>query len=820
MAALLAKVAFPLPLSEPYSYRVPEDWRADTASLVGARVEADLGGRVLWGVVTGVEEAAGGGTLKYLLGRVDETPLISQAMLALLSWVSDYYLAPFGEVLRLALPPGLLSPDRQDVARSAAAKRLLSGLPGPADHELSSAERAKLIKLLKELPEEGAISLGAFVQRVGRLSRARLSALVEDGWLDVASKPAARPKAKRISLYAPTLPLEEAAPLLKRAPAQAALYAKLCGLGSAARAQLVSDAQTQAALAALCKRGLVSTETIEEARSPFAAHDVSDLALRPLVLRAAQEEAIAALRAALAKEGPKAPQLLVGPPGAGKTEVYLGAVEAALEQGRSALLLVPEIALTPQLASRVFARFGERVALWHSNLSAGERYDEWRRAQSGAATVVVGTRSAIFAPLPDLGLIVVDEEQDTSYKSEEGVMYNARDMAIVRAKAIGALPLLGSATPSIESEANARRGRYGRLVLPRPPELIPPKVLLVDMAASRGAVQSRLSAELILAIEKRLAAGEQSILFLNRRGYAPVLQCTACRKPLSCRQCAVTLTFHRHVGRLLCHTCGLTLRPPESCPSCGAMELAFLGVGTERVEDELLEHFPGARVARLDRDSTAQKGALGDILRRMAKNEIDILVGTSLVTKGHDFKNVTLVGVLDADYTLTLPDFRASERAHQQFVQVAGRAGRADKPGEVMIQTRMPEHAVFATLDDPEAFFKSELAARRELYPPYRRLALIRVESEDFDEAVARASRCAQGLAELAAKAPAAELAVLGPAAPLVPQVRGKWRQHILLRAKDARPLHDLLYTARRLGLTNDTKSATTRIDIDPLRTI
>jgi primosomal protein N' (replication factor Y) len=513
------------------------------------------------------------------------------------------------------------------------------------------------------------------------------------------------------------------------------------------------------------------------------------------------------------------PYLLHGVTGSGKTEVYLRVIAKALEAGRTALVLVPEISLTPQLAARFRARFGDLVAILHSGLSETARFGEWSRLRRGEARIAVGARSAVFAPLTRLGVIVVDEEHDGSFKQDEGVRYHARDVALVRAQRAGAVCVLGSATPSLESAAHAERGTYRKLVLTQRPTARPmPEVEIIDLRTYVPDGDAMLSAPLRAAIAGALAAGDQTILFLNRRGFATFVLCRACGHAFRCPHCSVSLTYHRHSDRLSCHYCGFAQRVPDVCPSCGASgAIERKGLGTEKVADAVAAGFPSARVARLDRD-VATGAKVEAVLARVARREVDVLVGTQMVTKGHDFPGVTLVGVLCADMGLTLPDFRASERTFQLLAQVAGRAGRGDKPGRVMIQTYRPSApaVVAAAAHDYARFFAAESAARAELgYPPHGRLIAVRVDGADGHEVAGVAQRLAR-LAESAAGQPGATglVEVRGPVPAPLERLRNRTRWQVWLRSADR---HALRRVARAVLAAELTSTVRVGLDVDPI---
>src|SRR5208283_3603924 len=484
----------------------------------------------------------------------------------------------------------------------------------------------------------------------------------------------------------------------------------------------------------LARKGLVSLkpETMPPPASPVRARHA---------LNARQQAAFEQIRDAILTRQFQT-FLLHGVTGSGKTEVYLNAIQAVVEQGRGALLLVPEIALTPAMAGQFFSRFGDRVAILHSAFTDVERSEQWRRIRSGAASVVVGTRSGVFAPVRNLGLIVVDEEHDGSYKQEENPRYNGRDVAIVRAQSANACVVLGSATPSLESRYNAEREKYTLLELPGRIEERPmPTVELIDMRQEflETRQQATFSRKLLEGIGARLENGEQTIVLLNRRGFSSFVACRACGERVNCMNCSLTLTYHKRDRRLLCHYCGYAEKVPSVCPKCQSEHIYFLGLGSEKVEEELHRAFPTARIARLDRDTVTGKRQYETILNEFREGNYDVLVGTQMIAKGHDIPNVTLVGVVSADVGLGMPDFRAAERAFQLLTQAAGRAGRGDLPGIVLVQTYNPDHYAIrmAAAHDYQAFYEKELNFRRMMrYPPFSAMANVLVRSEKKEMAM------------------------------------------------------------------------------------
>ena len=546
---------------------------------------------------------------------------------------------------------------------------------------------------------------------------------------------------------------------------------------------------TAAVLRSLEKRGLIEVREVEVVRDPFARQPLAPRASDP-VLSDAQARAVATIEATSATGGVV---LLHGVTGSGKTEVYVRAIRAVLQRGKTALVLLPEIALTPQLVSVFRATVDAEIAVLHSGLTPGERFDQWRRIRDGAVSLVIGARSALFAPLRDLGAIIVDEEHDPSFKQSEGVAYHARDLAVLLGHKQHATVILGSATPSLESVHNARAGRYVRVSMPeRIAERPMPGVEVIDMRdhapIPEDPVSALLSEPLQLAVRETVAAGEQAILFMNRRGFAPSVQCRACGEILECRSCDVPVTYHRARNGVRCHYCGFDADRPTACPTCKAEELETVGFGTEQIEHVVEQAFEGLRVARLDRDTSRGRGLMR-VLSQFRAHEFDVLVGTQMVTKGHDFPNVTLVGVVDADQSLRFPDFRSGERTFQLLAQVAGRAGRGSRPGRVLVQTWRPEHPVIEAVrqHDFDAFCEDELPFRKRLgYPPYGYTALLRLDGPEAHVLF----RFADDLCGyLRTHAPSA-LRVQGPIDAPIARVRERYRMHVVLQSGERKALH------------------------------
>jgi len=782
----------------PMTYRVPADW-PDVPR--GSRVEAPFGKRRVMGVVvaTGAPPKEGM-ALKNLTAVFDEEPLVTESLLELALWVADYYIGPIGQATRLVAPPGGVRASKRVVALTGAEGEVTAA-PDPILETLRAAGgKLPVAALAARLGLDHDQDITARLAKLGRLG------LVE---FDVEL---ATSDFQRVQV-AKAMPGLATAELSGRA-LDVATRLNESADGKVLVRELVGDvASRRQALKSLEKKGLVSIEREVLERRPDPA---SQRALRPesaeeRILTAEQSEADTKVAVALC-EGGFAPILLEGVTGSGKTEIYLRAARKALELGKTVLLLVPEIGLTSTLVRAARERFGEAVSVLHSDMAEGLRHDEWWRARRGAARIVVGARSAVFAPLPNLGLIVVDEEHDSAYKQEDAPRYNGRDVAVYRARLEKAVILLGSATPSMESRLNAIKGRYTWLRLrTRVGPMGLARVHIIDRKKQRVPT-AILTPPLLESIAERLGRNEQTVLLLNRRGYATSLVCRECGASAQCPHCSVAFVLHRRGEQAQCHYCGLMKPTPTRCSTCRGDYLRLQGYGTQRVAEVLLTTFPEAKVDRIDRDIAGRRGAVEAVLHKFEKHETDILVGTQMIAKGHDFPKVTLVGVIDADVGLGLPDFRSAERTFALLTQVAGRAGRADLPGEVLLQTHNPKHYAieFAQNQDYDAFFDREMEFRRTMgYPPHDAMVNILFRGPLEDEVAKNARGIAQ---RLKAKLPTG---VLGPSPSPLSKVRDEFRYQVVVRGRRGvirEAVHDAL-VAEFGGLRFQGVS----VDVDPL---
>jgi primosomal protein N' (replication factor Y) len=770
-----------------WTYAVPDALRDVRA---GEAVLLEWGRRRALGIVLGDISAADGVTPRPLAARVrTDGPLLPPLALALAREIAGHYLAPVALVIRAMLPPGLL--ERLDLVATA-----LDG-PQPADDRVTAAvldalaagpkalrslpvaeSRPALLRRLRALEVAGRLHLEWTLGAAGALPRFERWACLTETGSEVASG-ARRPDGRAIGAR-------------QRAVLDELLAAGASGLAAAG----LAARHGSGSVASLGRRGLVDLETRERMRDPLAAREVGVRGARPAAapLSAAQAGAAVDVVAAITARD-SGPFLLDGPTGAGKTAVYAEAIAACLAGGRPALVLVPEIALALPLVDRLRAELRAEVAVVHSGLGEGERADAWRRIRAGAVDVVVGTRTAVLAPFADVGLIVVDEEHEAAYKSDRTPRIQARDVAVRLGALAGAAVVLGSATPATESEGRARLGAYRRVTLPERLAGAPPVVELVDLrqelASGNRGLLSGLLATRLAALDR--AAGDRAILVINRRGAASAVLCRDCGHVQACAECTRPLVYHQAGMTLRCHHCGAAAPMATRCPACGSPRIRYLGGGTERLESEVRDRFPGLRVGRLDRDVVERRGAAERVVDAFTDGRLDVLVGTSLVAKGLDIPEVTLVGVVSADIALTLPDERAAERTYQLLAQAVGRAGRGRRAGRAVIQTYQPEHPAIRAVvtGDAAAFYDAELAARR-LFgaPPFGSTIKLTVGLEDRDAARAAGREMAERLRAQASERGLAAT-VAGPAPAYIPRRAGRWRFNVVVRALDPRAVLD-----------------------------
>jgi len=814
-------VALPVPLDRVFTYAV----RAGQLPQRGARVIAPFNKEKLIGVVTAIDaKAPVDFEARYIEAVLDDEPLLSDSLLTLAEWMAQYYLAPLGEVLRGMLP--LMAEVRRtvyyritDLGRDVLARSLDGdvgssqvsksrfGPPGVLDFgnkseskrkgKLSAEEQDMERRVLTRLASGEPVKVST-LRTATAATLPVLAGLTRKKWI-ARETAAVERDARRMERFAVLIP-EARLPALTTK--QQAILAELAACGNELPlAELRRKELPSSTLQTLVRRGLVR---IEERPAIFRLGGLQGQS-GPFRLNEPQVDALASLASAL---GGFQPLLLHGVTGSGKTAVYLAAMQRALDRGLSSILLVPEIGLTPQTVGLLDAAFGQKVALLHSALTPEERSDQWRRIKRGDAPIVVGTRSAIFAPVPNLGLILVDEEHDQSYKQEETPRYNARDVAVMRAKIEGAVVVMGSATPSLESWQNSALGRYKLIemcerVMDRPL----PAVELIDMRREfqETGQEQLFSRALVAQTREALDRGEQALILLNRRGYSFAVICRACGEKLECQNCAISLTHHKPAAsesldagvaregqRLECHYCGFRRTVPARCPKCDSEHLYYLGAGSQQGEERLGEIFPGARIGRMDRDTVRGRGDLERLLTRLHSGEINLLVGTQMIAKGHDVHGVTLVGVVGCDHSLSMPDFRAAERVFQLMTQVSGRAGRGELPGRVVVQTYYPDHyaVLAASKHDYAAFVERELKYRRWMhYPPFGVLANVLVQSAKLEEAAGWSAV----LGKWFEKAAPEGVRVLGPCTAPIARIKGVYRFHLILKSTSRQALNAAL---------------------------
>jgi primosomal protein N' (replication factor Y) len=802
-------VAVPGPFDNVFTYRIP----GGMAPVVGGRVLVPFRQQRVSGVVRELHDRAPKVAAKNIFSVLDATPVLDDQLMRLGKWIADYYLAPQGEVFRTMLPLGAefrraIGYRITDAGRTALHLAGVSGSSGRSRR--TPQEQLAEFRVLDYLGERD-ITREETLRAATRISKFVLAGMARKKWIAREDLSNARNAERTVSVA-----------LLKSAEGklnanQQRLVDTLAAAGGRVAVETLQALEVpRTTLATLVKRGLV--EIVAEP----AGFAVSSMKAMPLPLdfqfNSAQEKALAAIRGEVAARKFSC-MLLYGVTGSGKTAVYQAAMRSVLDAGRSAIMLVPEIGLTPAAAANLHQVFGDEVALLHSALSDQERAEQWHRIKRGDARIVVATRSGVFAPVSDLALVIVDEEQDSSYKQEETPRYHARDVAVMRAKMANAVVVLGSATPSLESYFNATKHKYTLLELPDRVEKRPlPEVEIIDMRQEfqETGHEQVISRKLIEEIRQRLERKEQVMVLLNRRGYSPLVLCRACGNHLECRNCAVAMTHHKRSHRMVCHYCGFVSPVPKVCGECSSEYVQFLGTGSEKLEELLHGLFPQARIGRLDRDTVRGREDFERALNALNQGELDLLVGTQMIAKGHDIHGVTLVGVVGADAALGFPDFRAAERTFQLLTQVAGRAGRGQTPGKVVLQTFFPDHYAvqYAAQHDFAGFYDKELRFRSWMhYPPYSSLANVLVRSDKLDEALTWSGV----LGKWFEKTRHEGIRVLGPAAAPIVRLKRDYRYHFVLKSASREKLNALLRTMLAHAAQQKIPRTQVIVDVDAL---
>jgi primosomal protein N' (replication factor Y) (superfamily II helicase) len=798
-------VALPVPLDAAFTYGIPDGMQP----VVGGRVLVPFRQQRMSGVVTDLHDRKPKVVTKNLISVLDSTPVLDEQLIRLGQWIAAYYLAPVGEVFRTMLPLGaeFKRAITYRITEEGQMALHLAGMSGSSARSQKSPEdqfaEFRVLDYLAERETTREESLRAAT----RASKALLAGMVRKKWIAREDMSAARDAARTVKVA-----------ILKNVEGklnanQKTLIDTLAAAGGKAAVYALQSLEVpRTTLSTLVKRGMV--EIVEDE----AEFTVSGLKARPRLFdfqfNSAQQAALNSVQERV-NAAKFSGMLLHGITGSGKTAIYLAAMRAVLEAGRSAILLVPEIGLTPAVAADLNQLFGEEVAILHSALSDKERAEQWHRIKRNEARMVVGTRSAVFAPVSDLALLIVDEEQDSSYKQEEMPRYHARDVAVMRAKMANAVVVLGSATPSLESYFNAKKNKYALLELPDRVEKRPlPEVEIIDMRQEFQETGSEqvISRKLAEEIKERLERKEQVMVLLNRRGYSPVVLCRACGKTLECKNCAIAMTHHKRSRRMECHYCGYTAPVPKACVHCGSEYVYFLGTGSEKLEELLHGMFPQARIGRLDRDTVRGREDFERALNALDEGQLDLLVGTQMIAKGHDIHGVTLVGVVGADMALGFPDFRAAERTFQLLTQVAGRAGRGGMPGKVVLQTYFPDHYAvqYAAQHDFMGFYEKELRFRSWMhYPPYSALANVLVRSNKLDEAL----RWSGILGKWFEKTRHEGIRVLGPAAAPILRLKQDYRYHFVVKSASRGKLNTLLRSM--LAYAAEQKIPRTQVIVD-----
>ncbi|MEH7441010.1 primosomal protein N' [Bacillus sp. JJ1122] len=758
-----------------FDYKIPDKFKDIIKP--GIRVIVPFGPRKIQGFVTELKNESSFSKLREIVEPLDLNPVLNEELLELGEWLTEHTLSYKISSYQAMLPAALKAKYEKKIVLSKS-----------ADLENVHEKLKDLFKESREIKWEDAVSLGLVQQ---------LHKEASEGRIEVIYRVKDRVRKKLLKHVLPAVNPGQLTEIRDNLPAQASGQQAIIDFflehpePAEQRQILTTLGISQASINSLVKKGILKTEELEVYRDPYAERDFAKKTA--LTLTVEQERAISPVLASIENEQHEV-FLLYGVTGSGKTEIYLQSIQEVLNNGKEAIVLVPEIALTPQMVTRFKERFGDYVAVMHSGLSAGEKYDEWRKIQRKEVKVVVGARSAIFAPFENLGIIIIDEEHETSYKQEENPRYHARDVAIQRARTYNCPVVLGSATPSLESFARAQKGRYTLLSLPkRMNNQDLPSVEIVDMREElRTGNRSMFSVKLFEKLKDRIEKKEQTVLFLNKRGHSSFVMCRDCGYVMNCPHCDITLTYHRYNEQMKCHYCGHEDRVPTICPECNSEHIRYFGTGTQKVEEELNKLLPEARVIRMDVDTTGRKGSHEKLLTAFQEGQADILLGTQMIAKGLDFPNITLVGVLSADTMLHLPDFRSSEKTFQLLTQVSGRAGRHQLPGEVVIQTYSPEHysVELAGTQDYDRFYQQEMMVRKvHQYPPFYYLSLVTVSHQELMKVVSVTEKIAKFISSRLSR----EAVVLGPVASPIPRINDRYRYQCLIKYKKEPDLNKAL---------------------------
>ncbi len=846
--SLFCDVALAVPLEMVFTYAIPPGMEP----MVGGRVLVPFRQQRLSGIVVELHDRppqvnASQIKIKKVIEALDLSPVLDEQLLKLGKWIADYYLAPVGEVFRTMLP--LSAEFKRSVAYRISDQGQmalhLAGMSGsPARSRRTPDEQLVEFRVLDYLAERESVREER-LRGATRVGKALLAGMVRKKWIVREDVSGARDAARVVKVavllaaeeraeasppetgQAPSLRIEALPPLDGRGARphtstakklnqnQLKLIETLAAAGGRVPVEAFRGTDVpRTTLVTLVRRGLI--ELVDEPQDFTASKLKPRQSPFEFEFSAAQKDALARIGERVGSRK-FAGLLLHGITGSGKTAVYLACMREVLEQGRSSILLVPEIGLTPAVAADLHQVFGDEVAILHSGLSDAERAEQWHRIRRGNARVVAGTRSAVFAPVGDLALIIVDEEQDSSYKQEETPRYHARDVAVMRAKMAEAVVVLGSATPSLESYYNAKKNKYALAELPDRVEMRPlPEVEIVDMRQEfqETGQEQVISRKLAEEIRERLKKNEQVIILLNRRGYSPVVLCRTCGKTLQCKNCAVSMTHHKRERKMECHYCGHVERIPDKCAHCGSEYVYFVGTGSEKLEELLHGMFPQARIGRLDRDTVRGREDFEQALNALNEGALDMLVGTQMIAKGHDIHGVTLVGVIGADMALGLPDFRAAERTFQLLTQVAGRAGRGQSPGKVVLQTYFQDHYAvqFAARHDFAGFYEKELQFRSWMhYPPYSAIANVLIRSEKLDDALTWSGELGRWFEKTRHEG----IRVLGPAAAPITRLKRDYRYHFILKSPSREKMNALLRAMLAEAAARKIPRAQVIVDVD-----